>query len=64
MGDEATLDLAESSARHDVHRAGGWRKHPDRPLGAAIAWQQAKRGWRLGSKARSRLDQAAARLKG
>lgn len=64
MGDDAALDLAESSARHDVHRAGGWRKHPDRPLGEAIALQQAKRGRRFGRKDRSRLERAASKLDG
>ncbi|WP_189676749.1 hypothetical protein [Sphingomonas glacialis] len=55
-GDELALDLAESSARNDVHRAGGWKKGADRPLGEAIALQQAKRGYRIGRKERSRTD--------
>ncbi len=62
--DETLLALAESSARHNVHRARGWRKHPDRPLGEAIASQQAKRGWRFGRKDQSRLEQAASKLDG
>jgi hypothetical protein len=35
--DEAAADLAESSARQDTHRVGGWRKTPDRPLGEVLA---------------------------
>lgn len=54
--DELALDLAESSARNDVHRAGGWRKGADRPLEDAIALQQEKREYRFGRKERSRTD--------
>jgi len=55
-GDDLTLDLAESSARRDVYRAGGWTKGADRPLGEAIALQERKRQLRIGRKARARGD--------
>lgn len=55
-GDELALDLAESSARNDVHRAGGWTKSSDCPLGEAIALQQVKREYRIGRKDRARKD--------
>ena len=54
--DDLALDLAESSARNDVHRAGGWAKAPDRSLGEAIALQNDKREFRFGRKDRSRTD--------
>lgn len=57
-GDELALDLAESSARNDVHRAGGWKKGADRPLGEAIELQQAKREYRVGRKDRVRAEGA------
>ncbi|MET0308539.1 MAG: hypothetical protein ABW023_07520 [Sphingomonas sp.] len=53
--DDFALDLAESSARNDIHRAGGWRKGADRPLGEAIALQQAKREHRFGRKGQAKL---------
>lgn len=56
--DELALDLAESSARNDVYRAGGWKKGADRPLGEAIALQQEKRGVRFGRKQRARTDRS------
>src|ERR1700748_553279 len=31
LGEDAA-DLAESNARHDIPRVGGWRKGPDVPL--------------------------------
>lgn len=55
-GDELALDLAESSARNDVHRAGGWKKGADRPLGEAIALQHSKRESRSGRKGRTLTD--------
>lgn len=56
--DDLALDLAESSARNDVHRAGGWKKGADRPLGEAIALQQEKREVRFGRKERARTDRS------
>jgi hypothetical protein len=53
VGDLA-LDLAESSVRNDVYRAGGWTKASDRPLEDAIALQQEKREVRIGRKSRAR----------
>ncbi|WP_296614951.1 hypothetical protein [Sphingomonas sp.] len=53
-GGDLALDLAESSARHDVYRAGGWVKGPDRPLGEAINLQERKREIRVGRKERAR----------
>ncbi|QDH73006.1 hypothetical protein [Brevundimonas sp. M20] len=44
--DEAGLDLAESSLRHDVERVGGWRKAPDEPLSAFLKVQAKRRSWR------------------
>lgn len=57
-GEELALDLAESSARNDVYRAGGWKKGADRPLGEAIELQQAKREYRVGRKNRVRATRA------
>jgi hypothetical protein len=33
---EAAADVAESSARQDVYRVGGWRKSADAPLGEGL----------------------------
>jgi hypothetical protein len=57
VGDVA-LDLAESSARHDLYRAGGWTKGSDRPLGEAIALQERKRESRSGRKDRARTERS------
>ena len=46
-------DLIESSARHDVHRIGGWKKSPDASLGEVVASSIAARERRSGRKARS-----------
>lgn len=54
--DDISLDLAESSARGNVYRTGGWRKGADRPLGEAIALQQEKREHRFGRKDRVKID--------
>ena len=51
--DEAS-DLTESSARQDVHRAGGWKKFPDDPLGEVVAGKLETRERRIGRKSRSR----------
>ncbi|MBB5714171.1 hypothetical protein [Sphingomonas aerophila] len=53
--DEAALDLAESSARHDVHRLGGWKKGADEPLGLIIGRALTAREERVGRKVRSRF---------
>jgi hypothetical protein len=53
--DEALADLTESSIRNDVHRAGGWRKGPDEPLGAVIERANVQREQRHGRKIRSRF---------
>jgi hypothetical protein len=50
-------DLIESSARHDVHRVGGWTKAPDAPLGKVVASGLEARERRAGGKARRRLAQ-------
>jgi len=42
--DEAAADVAESSARHDINRVGGWRKTPDIPLGKYLAQRGSRRG--------------------
>lgn len=52
--DEAALDLAESSARQNVARKGGWRKCPSIPLGEAIGYTQQAREQRTGRKQRAR----------
>ena len=46
--DEAAADLIESSARHDVHRIGGWKKVADETLGKKITWAQEARENRAG----------------
>ena len=46
--DESGLDLVESSARRDIHRVGGWTKHPDRPLGEHIQAKVRARAKRTG----------------
>lgn len=40
---EAAAAVAESSARHDVHRVGGWRKSPDAPLGEHLERKRRRR---------------------
>ncbi len=32
IADELTVDIVESSLRHDIERVGGWKKEPDMPL--------------------------------
>ncbi len=54
--DEDAAELAESSARQDVHRAGGWRKGADDSLGEVVARKLEKRVQRVGRKARSRVS--------
>lgn len=54
--DEAALDLAESSARHDVHRLGGWKKGADEPLGVVVGRALKAREERVGRKVRARFD--------
>ncbi len=54
--DEATLDLAESSVRHGVHRLGGWKKSADKPLGTVIGRALKAREQRVGRKMRARFD--------
>jgi len=46
-------DLIESSAFHDVHRIGGWKKSSDASLGEVVASALAAREKRIGRKARS-----------
>ena len=53
--DEAALDLAESSARHGVHRLGGWKKGADAPLGLVIETALKAREQRAGRKLRARF---------
>jgi len=53
--DEAALDLAESSARYDVHRLGGWKKGADEPLGLIVNRTLQAREERVRRKARSRF---------
>jgi hypothetical protein len=53
--DEAALELAESSARHDVYRLGGWRKGPDEPLGVVLGRALKAREQRVGRKVRARF---------
>jgi hypothetical protein len=53
--DEAALDLAESSARHDVHRLGGWKKGADESLGVVIGRALKAREERVGRKVRARF---------
>jgi hypothetical protein len=53
--DEAALDLAESSARHDVHRLGGWKKGADEPLGVVVGRALKARKERVGRKVRARF---------
>ena len=36
ISDEATVDLIESSLRHDLDRLGGWKKSLDVPLGELL----------------------------
>ena len=52
--DDDSAALIESSARHDIHRVGGWRKGPDRTLAVAIASGLEARERRNGRKARPR----------
>jgi hypothetical protein len=52
--DESAADLIESSARHDMHRVGGWTKAADVPLGQVVAAAEEVRESRAGRKARSR----------
>lgn len=52
----AALDLAESSARQDIHRVGGWTKSPDGTLADHLERQEARAGRRTGRKARSRAQ--------
>lgn len=47
---EEQAELIESSAIHDVHRVGGWRKSADEPLGKVVANTMAARGSRTGRK--------------
>jgi hypothetical protein len=44
--DEAGLDLAESSLKHDVERVGGWTKGADAPLSEFLEVQAKRRSWR------------------
>jgi hypothetical protein len=53
--DEAALDLVESSARHDVHRLGGWKKGADEPLGVVIGRALRAREQRTGRKVQARF---------
>ena len=58
--DEEAAAVVESSARHDVHRVGGWRKAADDALGKVVTWALDARESRLGRKAlaRARRDQS------
>lgn len=53
--DEAALDLAESSARNNVHRLGGWKKGADEPLGVVVGRALKAREERVGRKVRARF---------
>ena len=50
---DASVDLAESSARRDVYRAGGWTKFPDQPLARHIESKVAGRAKRAGRRSNS-----------
>jgi hypothetical protein len=52
--DEEAANLIESSARHDVHRVGGWKKSADIPLGEAVANAIKARESRTGRMKRAR----------
>ena len=52
--DEESAGLIESSARHDVHRLGGWKKAADTALGKVVAWALERREERAGRKAQAR----------
>ena len=56
--DEEAAAVVESSARHDVHRVGGWRKSADETLGKVVAWALDRRERRAGRKARSRSERS------
>ncbi|HEX5183110.1 MAG TPA: hypothetical protein VFW19_08160 [Allosphingosinicella sp.] len=56
-------DLIESSARHDMHRVGGWTKAPDVALGKVVALGLEARESRAGGKARRRVAQERVREK-
>jgi hypothetical protein len=49
--DEAAAALIESSARHEINRVRGWKKHADIPLAQFVEMQSRKRSWR-GTEAR------------
>ena len=52
--DEHAADVAESSARQDISRVGGWKKSPDQPLRDHVDRQQELAVMRTGRKAASR----------
>ena len=52
--DEAAAAVVESSARHDVNRAGGWRKSPDIPLAQHVERQDQRRLLREAGRAERR----------
>ena len=54
--DEVALDLVESSARHDVHRLGGWTKEADESLGVVVERSLKAREERVGRKLRARFS--------
>ncbi|MGQ3101083.1 MAG: hypothetical protein ACT6Q5_04210 [Sphingopyxis solisilvae] len=56
QSDESELDLAESSARHNVHRLGGWKKEADEPLGVIIERSLDARVERVSRKTRARFS--------
>jgi hypothetical protein len=49
---EEAAELAESSARHDIPRVGGWRKGADMPLGEIVEGALRARSERVGGKRR------------
>ncbi|HEY0012342.1 MAG TPA: hypothetical protein VGB79_05760 [Allosphingosinicella sp.] len=58
---EESADLAESSARQDLHRVGGWKKAADEALGRVVALALKARESRSGRKTRSRLKREQGR---
>ena len=54
LGEDA-LDVAESSARHDVYRLGGWKKSSDEPLGVVVGRSLKARKERVDRKIRARF---------
>jgi len=54
--DDGSAAVVESSARQDIHRAGGWKKGGDQALADHISSQLLRRDRRVGRKASKRID--------